>query len=403
METSCRYSTVPRSELDHRIPLLQQKLAAHDMDGALIIDRTDLFYYSGTGQQGWLYVPVAGEPLLMIFKEYARACVESEISTILSISGSRRIPETIEEHGLPLPRRLGMEFDVLPVAVFHQYQHIFADADISDISTEIRLLRAVKSDYEIDRIRAAAVGSDALAEKAKEILQVGKPEIVAAGEIEGYARTIGHQGLMKMRLFNNGMSFGHLMSGASAAVPSYAPSPNGGCGTCAAVGLGAGAAPLEANVPILLDYAFGLDGYISDHTRIFCLGTLPAELQRAHDAMLTIQEKGAQLCLPGAIAGEVYQQLLEEVKRLGFADFFMGAGERPVRFIGHGTGLELDEFPFIAHNQKLKLAAGMVLALEPKVVLPGKGIVGIENTNVITDTGLRPLGSFPDAICTLPC
>jgi methionine aminopeptidase len=58
----------------------------------------------------------------------------------------------------------------------------------------------------------------------------------------------------------------------------------------------------------------------------------------------------------------------------------MGAGDDRIRFIGHGVGLEVDEFPFLAEGQKTRLQEGMTIALEPKMIFPGKGVVGIENT-----------------------
>jgi Xaa-Pro aminopeptidase len=47
----------------------------------------------------------------------------------------------------------------------------------------------------------------------------------------------------------------------------------------------------------------------------------------------------------------------------------------------------------------MALEPGMVLALEPKVILPGKGVLGIENTWMVTETGLERLTRFPDAVC----
>ena len=79
----------------------------------------------------------------------------------------------------------------------------------------------------------------------------------------------------------------------------------------------------------------------------------------------------------------------------------MGATDKRIRFTGHGVGLELDEFPFIAKGQKLPIAKGMVIALEPKVIFPGKGVVGIENSLVVTENGLESLGKYPDVITIL--
>ena len=64
-------------------------------------------------------------------------------------------------------------------------------------------------------------------------------------------------------------------------------------------------------------------------------------------------------------------------------------------------GLELDEFPFIAKGQKLALEKGMIIALEPKTIFPGLGVVGIENTHLVTDNGLEQLSTYPDEVRVL--
>jgi Xaa-Pro aminopeptidase len=79
----------------------------------------------------------------------------------------------------------------------------------------------------------------------------------------------------------------------------------------------------------------------------------------------------------------------------------MGADEGRVSFIAHGIGLELDEFPFIAAGQKMMLREGMVLAMEPKLIFPGIGVVGIENTFLVTKDGLERLTRFQDGIVAL--
>jgi Xaa-Pro aminopeptidase len=79
----------------------------------------------------------------------------------------------------------------------------------------------------------------------------------------------------------------------------------------------------------------------------------------------------------------------------------MGVGPDRIRFVGHGIGLEVDEFPFLAAGQRLELQAGMAIALEPKLIFPGKGVVGIENTHVVTDDGLDQLGLVPGEVLVL--
>jgi Xaa-Pro aminopeptidase len=77
--------------------------------------------------------------------------------------------------------------------------------------------------------------------------------------------------------------------------------------------------------------------------------------------------------------------------RAGLEDYFMGHGEGQVRFIGHGIGLEIDEFPVLAPNYEGELAQGMVIAFEPKFVFPGKGVVGMEDDYLVTSSGVERL------------
>jgi len=394
--------SVPAGELADRIEKLQKALAVRKMDGALISQKTDLFYFGATSQQGWLYVPVIGKSVLMIFKEFDRARQESPLENMHSIVGNKKIPGILAQYGYTAPAVLGMELDVLPANLYFQYCSIFKQSKIEDISFEIRLIRAVKSPFEIDKIRAAAKLSDMVAAKVPELLEIDKTEVTLAGELEGYARSLGHQGIVRMRMWGSELFYGHLMAGDGAAVASYLASPTGGTGVSRVIGQGAGFRKIRANEPILVDYVFALDGYICDHARIFSIGQLPGELIAAHQAMLEIQEEIKARAKPGILTGELYELMISLAEEKGYTENFMGVGERRIRFTGHGVGLELDEFPFIAKGQQLALEENMVIALEPKTIFPGIGVVGIENTHLVTRNGLVPLSLFPDEITILP-
>jgi Xaa-Pro aminopeptidase len=156
--------------------------------------------------------------------------------------------------------------------------------------------------------------------------------------------------------------------------------------------------PIRRHEPILLDYVFAYNGYLSDHARIFALGRLPQDLETAHTAMLQLQNTVKTTALPGTRSGDLYTLALDLATASGYGDHFMGVGEQRIRFVGHGIGLELDEFPFLAQGQTLPLEEGMVIALEPKLIFPERGVVGIENTHVVTKNGLEQLTQFPDEI-----
>ncbi len=393
--------STPESELKSRIANLQQRLGQNNVDGVLILQKTDLFYYSGTAQQGWLYIPESGDPLLMIFKDYQRAKEESGIDRVVSLVSPKEIPETILKFGYEMPKTLGLEMDVLCANQYILFQQIFSSAVIIDISLQIRMQRAVKSEYEIGLMQKAAKMADKVAAKVPDIIEQGMSEIEFAGLLEAYARSLGHQGLIRMRMWDNDLFYGHIMAGPGAAVPSCFASPTGGMGVNPSIAQGPGFNLIKKNEPILVDYVFALNGYLSDHTRIYCIGNLPDDLLRAHDVMLEIQEKVKQSAIPGSICGQLYDMMMSQAYDYGYKDYFMGAGDRKIRFTGHGLGLELDEFPFIAKGQTLALEKGMMIALEPKVVFPEKGVVGIENTLLVTDNGLESLTTFSDKITIL--
>jgi len=388
----------PKSELDIRIDKLQTYIQQKNMDGVLILQKADLFYFSGTIQDAHLYIPAEGKPLLMVKKSIARAQAESAFDSILPLKSSGQIPEILKKQGLKIPETLGMELDVLPANLFFSYKKLFKNCKITDISHKIRMIRAVKSDYEIYLIKNAAQLSDLVFDSVKELIWEGIQEIELAGLVEARARELGHQGIVRMRLWGSELFYGHLMSGPSAAVPSFLSSPTGGTGTCPAVAQGAGFNLVKSREPVLVDYVFAFNGYMSDQARIFSIGELPDELLKAHEAMLDVQDMLKQKAKPGVKAGDLYEMAVQRASELGYADNFMGADSARIRFVGHGVGIELDEYPFIAKGQELTLKQGMVIALEPKLIFPGKGVVGIENTHLVSGNGLEQLTKFGDEI-----
>jgi Xaa-Pro aminopeptidase len=391
-------SQVSKEEIDRRISKLRNWLEQSGIDAALILQNADLFYFTGTLQQGFLYVPSQKSPLLMVKKNVERAQCESPIDCIIPIKSAAQLPEIIVNFRYPLPKRLGLELDVLPANLFLSFQKIFRDSTLADISFGIREIRSVKSAFELDLIRQAASYSDWMAQQFKGLVEEGITEVELAGKIESEARKMGHQGLVRMRLWGGELFYGHIMSGDSAAVPSFLASPTGGPGVSPAISQGPGFKKIVPNEPILFDYVFVYQGYISDCTRIFSIGQPPDEMISAHEAMIQIQEEIKKAAKPGVKSGDLYDLAIRLATESGYGKYFMGAGDDRVRFVGHGVGLELDEFPFLAKGQSMVLKKGMTIALEPKVVFPGEGVVGVENTHVVQQSGLEQLTSSNEAI-----
>ena len=391
-------ANTPRSEINQRLDNFKKQLRENNIDAALLVQRADLFYLAGTIQEAHLYVPVEGQPILMVFRSFERAIAESPLSRIVPLDSTKAVPEILKKSGYVLPQTMGMELDILPAEAFFNYQGLFEGQNLVDISHLIRTVKAVKSPYEIDIMRRAAGLSDEVAGCVPGLLREGMTELELAGLVEAEARKRGHQGIVRMRLWGSEVFYGHLMAGPSGAVPSFLSSPTGGTGTSPAVAQGSSFRPIQRHEPVLVDYVFAFNGYYSDHARIFSIGELPDDLVAAHGAMLDVQTLIKSAAKPGVKSGDLYDMALERTRELGYDQYFMGVGRERIRFVGHGIGAELDDYPFLATGQKLELQENMTLALEPKLVFPGKGVVGIENTHRVTENGLEQFGQFQDEI-----
>jgi Xaa-Pro aminopeptidase len=388
-----------REEIRGRITRLQEALARQGADGALLVQKADLYYFSGTDQDAHLWVPVSGEPLLLVRKSLERAVRDAQIDRIVPLESLRELAERLEAPGGP-PRRIGIELDVIPAALYLRYGRALPDAELLDASPLVRSVRMVKSAYELSRMRAAARIADRLYERIPAFLRESANETELALRAERFYREHGHPGLSRTRGFNMETVYGHIMAGPGGAEPSGTVGPTGGAGLGPWFSQGAGWTPIRPQEPVMVDYTACVDGYLSDQARVFSIGPLPEKMQRAYAVMVEVQDALAEAGRPGVRAGDLYDRAHRIVERAGLAEGFMGS-PRPVPFVGHGVGLELDEWPVITRRADLTLEEGMTLALEPKVVFPGEGVVGVENTFVVGPRGLERLNAFPDRLGVL--
>jgi len=382
----------PATELEHRCKRLQEEMAEEGLDAVIIVQNADLFYFTGTIQSGNLYVPKEGQPLYMVRRDAGRARMESGLKEVIPIGSMKDIPTILAQYGYPCPTRIGLEFDVLPVVFYERYRKVFPQGAYCDATPLIRRVRMIKSHYEIHILQDAADQVDKVYRRAREVIREGMTDIELAADLEYTARTNGHLGLIRMRAFNGEMLFGHTFSGADGAVPAYTDTPLGGMGPSPSFGQGASWKRIERNEPIIVDFAGSFDGYLVDQTRVFAIGGLSDRLRKGYDDMLAIQERMKTLAAGRPTWGEIHDESLALAAAMGYGDHFMGTRGAQVSFIGHGIGVEIDEYPFLARGfSDMRLEPGMVFAFEPKLVFPGEGAVGIENTFHVSESGVRQL------------
>jgi Xaa-Pro aminopeptidase len=367
------YVLFPRSEIDGRIRALQSQMG--DMDGALLFHAVDMCYFSGTAQDGLVYIPRDGQPVVMIKKSLERAIEESP----LEVRPLKNLRNLKSDLAIPENAKIGLEMDVLPCNFYFKIKKSLDTARFIDVAERIKHIRSVKSDFELGLMREAARILEAGFSSVPDFLEDGMREVDLISRLEMVMRSMGHQGSLRFRRFNSIVPLGHVMCGPAAACPSFLASPTGGKGTSVIFPQGAGFSRIKRNEPVFVDMVGIYNGYIADATRIFSLGPLEPKLQEAYQAACQIEEDVARQLSAGKTGRELFQLSEATGADLGYQDYLGGTPGSKCGFVGHGVGLELDEYPVIGPLDH-ELHSNMTIAIEPKIIYPDKGVLGIEDT-----------------------
>ncbi len=399
-----RWGFVPKAEVDRRTARFQAALRQAGVALAVIVQNADLFYLTGTVQQGQLLVPADGEPVFLVRKDPDRARAESPVEDIRPIGGLREVPSVVAELGLPPDAVVGMELDVVPVNIFRRYEALFPGTTIRDCSQIVRTVRSVKSEYERAFTAEAARIVDKGFQAAVATLRPGMTELEVSAACEAAMRRVGNSNV-RTRQFNEDWPFGNVSAGSHAGLAGYTGNPLAGAGMSPAIGQGSGWHPIGRGEPVVVDLVSFAGGYYCDQTRIISIGPLAPHLAEGQRLCLEVQEVIRKAARAGAICGEVYKEandwMTAQLAATGLDAYFMGAPNNQAPYIGHGVGLELDELPVLARGFKMVLEQDHVVACEPKLVFPGQGVVGVENTWRVTAEGLEKLTVSADELVEL--
>ncbi len=386
----------PREEVEKRIQRLQSFLKKEKVDSCLILQNVDLFYFSGTIQHSYLFIPKEGDPLLMVQKDFDRAMKESPLKNIVPIERPKAISPLLQKEGGL--NRVGLECDILPVNQFRQLEKMLPQSEFVDISKAIKQVRMVKSPYEIDQLRRSAKVLDEVFEYAKKVLTPGITEIEAESRLIELGRRRGHQGLTRMRAWNQDMINACVLSGSSGSVRTHLDVSVIGPGISPAFPQGSSYNVIERDVPIQIDFSIAYNGYITDGARTYVAGSLPQKLKDAYEVILEIRDEMEKIAKPGLPCSDLYHRSSKIVKRRGLEDYFIGTRKNQAPFVGHGIGLEIDELPLLARGFSQPLEIGMIYAFEPKFIFPDTGTVALEDDYVVNQDGVEKLTHSDDRI-----
>jgi len=363
-----------------------------DIDYSLIFSRPDLYYYSSLGMDGVLEVS-NGVILHYVRRNLELAKAESKLPVSL-MESYRLFKEVGKRKEI---KTLGMELDLVPFKTVKYIRKALGNPEIIDISNRLRSIRAVKSPAEVRQIELSCEQTDRSFEVASEVIKPGVREIDISAEIERQLRRDGHPGWVQVRMFHHNLSnLAFVMAGESIASLNSKFGPFSGMGITRMHLNGSSARKVKSGDPVVIDTTGIVAGYVSDVTRTFFVGDVDQRLIDTHEVAIKVQEKTGELLVKEAQTNEVYSQLIEYVDELGYLDHFMGIHGDKVQFIGHGIGLELDEYPIITPGYKAPLALRNIIAIEPKLLLedPKTG-VGVEETWVVGEFSGRRLSKYP--------
>jgi len=390
------FNKVPRTELDDRMQRLRARLDRDSPNWRLLIvvSKINQFYLTGTMQDGMVIVPRDGEATYWVRRSLQRAQDESEFANVRPMGSFRDAAAALSGS----PETVHLETERVPLAAWQRINKHFQFKQFANADLSLSATRAVKSAYELERMEEAGrIHQRVLEERVPELLQEGMSEAEFGARLYPVLVEEGHHGIARFGMFETEILLGHICFGESSIYPTSFDGPGGNYGMSPAVPLlGSRQRILKPGDLVFVDIGCGVDGYHTDKTLTYVFkGELPPDVVAAHQRCIAIQDATAALLKPGAVPEEIYDTITRDLDT-DFLDNFMGFGDRQARFLGHGIGLHIDEWPVIAKGFDEPLQENMVLAIEPKKGIAGIGMIGTENTFVVTPQGGRCLtGNHP--------
>ena len=381
---------VPLTELDDRLKRFRARMdtVQPGWEMVAITGKIPLYYFTGTMPDGLLLIPQDGDAVFWVRQSFEQAARESLFPNIRRMRSYRDIAEEMRI----FPSTVYIETEQVPVAQLQRIQKHLPFRNVKAVDEHIGAVRAKKSPYELALMeRAGEIHRHVLEDLVPGMLTEGIDEVTFTCDLYSVMVKEGHQGIIRFGMFNE-MLLGQIGFGTSSISPTCVDTPGGISGTHPSVPLmGCRNRLLKKGDLVVIDIGCGYNGYQTDKTVSYMFGKpLPDAAIQEHFRCVEIQDTMASMLKPGAIPSEIYRTIMAGLEP-AFLPNFMGFGDHRVNFLGHGIGLWIDETPVIAVGFDEPLEEGMVFALEPKKGIPDIGLVGIENTFVVTPQGGRSL------------
>jgi Xaa-Pro dipeptidase len=378
---------VPLTELNSRIARFREEMDRSNPGWEItaILSRINQYYFTGTMQDGVLFIPRYNEAVFWVRRSYERAVEESEFPMIRPM-GTYRDPASVMQD---FRGTVYIEKEIIPLSILDRFLKYLPFTVIESADAQISRVRSVKSEYELSLMRQSGkIHQRVMEELVPGMLREGMSELGFFCDLFTSFINEGHQGIVRWGMFGAESILGHAAFGVSSLYPTSMNSPSGNYGMSPAVPMnGSPGRRLRKGDLVYIDTGCGVGGYHTDKTMTYMFGrSIPDAAIEAHQQCVDIMKRVASMLRPGAVPSVIYNEVMTSLSP-AFLENFMGYGKGIVKFIGHGIGLTIDEPPVLANGFNEPIVEGMVFAVEPKKGIPDIGLVGTENTYIVTPRG----------------
>lgn len=385
------FNKVPLAELQDRMIRFRAQMDRRNPEWQMtaILGKVNLYYFTGSMQDGLLLIPRDGEAVYWVRRSYERAMDESLFPRIEAMASYRDAARATGK----CPATVHLETELVPLAQYQRLRKYFPFTDARAADFALSVTRAFKSPYELKLMeQAGEIHRRVMEEQVPRMLRQGMSEADLGAELFSALIAEGHHGVARFGAFETDIVVGYLCFGESSIYPACVNSPGGNYGMGPAVPMfGSRDRKLKAGDMVFIDSGAGAEGYHSDKSLTYMFGKpLPKAAYDIQERCVEIQDRIASMLVPGMIPSKIYFEIMKALEP-AFLENFMGFGTQCAKFLGHGIGLVVDEWPVIAEGFDEPLEEGMVLAIEPKRGMAGVGLLGIENTFLVTPKGGRSI------------
>jgi Xaa-Pro dipeptidase len=358
-----------------RLEALRRLQVANGTEYVALVPGANLRYFTGltmhlSERPTVAFVPAEGAlvvllPALEAPAAQAHLPVETRLFTYSDDEGHEGAFHQVAET-LALPgKTIGVEYLAMRFLEMRRIEQAAPGCRMVATEPWLPQLRMSKDQTELAHMRRAVE----IAERAMQRLlddgafRAGRTELEIAADLQ----------VAMLREGGQGEAFPPIVvAGPNSALPHASPS----------------ARPLAEGDLVIVDWGTVFNGYRSDITRTFVLGTPSAEVERIYDTVLAANQSGRLAVRPGMLAQEVDRIARRAITLAGYGEYF-------VHRTGHGLGLETHEPPYMVEGNLELLKVGMTFTVEPGIYLPGLGGVRIEDDVVVTEEGSETLTTLP--------